>query len=150
MILRSDLKVLSANRSFFDTFKVTPEDTAGNFIYHLGNRQWDIPKLRVLLEDILPSVNVFNGYQVEHDFLNIGRKTIVLNAREIFREDIGSHIILLAMEDVPSASKWRRRFVSWFYHALTKLPNRRLLNDRLSQAMSASQRSATLLCTDVH
>jgi len=100
VVLNSDLKVLTANHSFYDTFKVTPEETIGNFIYDVGNRQWDIPGLRVLLEEILPQDTVFNGYEVEHDFLDIGRKIILLNARQIFRENIGSHIILLAMEDI--------------------------------------------------
>ena len=100
VVLNSDLKVLTANHSFYDTFKVSPEETIGNFIYELGNRQWDIPKLRILLEEILPNEAVLHGYQVEHDFLEIGRKTILLNAREIYRENIGSHIILLAMEDI--------------------------------------------------
>jgi signal transduction histidine kinase len=98
--LDQDLRVVAANHSFYDTFKVTPEETIGNFIYDLGNRQWDIPKLRVLFEEILPLDTVFNGYEVEHDFLDIGRKIILLNARQIFREKIGSHIILLAMEDI--------------------------------------------------
>ncbi len=100
VVLNSDLKVLTANQSFYDTFKATPEETIGNFIYDLGNRQWDIPKLRVLFEDILPHNTVFNGYEVEHDFQGIGRKIILLNARQIFRKDIGSRIILLAMEDI--------------------------------------------------
>jgi len=100
VVLNSELKILTANHSFYDTFKVTPAETIGNFIYDLGNRQWDIPKLRVLFEEILPHDTVFNGYEVEHDFLDIGHKTILLNARQIFRKDIGSHIILLAMEDI--------------------------------------------------
>jgi diguanylate cyclase (GGDEF)-like protein/PAS domain S-box-containing protein len=100
VVLDSDLKILTANHSFYDTFKVTPKETIGNFIYDLGNRQWDIPKLRVLFEEILPHDTVFNGYEVEHDFLDIGHKTILLNARQIFRKNIGSHIILLAMEDI--------------------------------------------------
>jgi len=100
VVLDSDLKILTANQSFYETFKVTPEETIGNFIYDLGNRQWDIPKLRVLVEEILPHDTVINGYEVEHDFLDIGRKTILLNARQIFREKIGSRIILLAMEDI--------------------------------------------------
>ena len=100
VVLNSDLKILTANHSFYDTFKVTPEETIGNFIYDLGNRQWDIPKLRVLFEEILPHDTVINGYEVEHDFPDIGRKIILLNARQIYREDIGSHIILLAMEDI--------------------------------------------------
>jgi signal transduction histidine kinase len=98
--LDHDLKVITANHSFYETFKVTPEETIGNFIYDLGNRQWDIPKLRVLFEEILPHDTVFNGYEVEHDFQGIGLKTILLNGRQIFRENIGSHIILLAMEDI--------------------------------------------------
>jgi len=100
VVLNSDLKILTANQSFYDTFKVTPEETIGNFIYDLGNRQWDIPKLRVLVEEILPHNTVINGYEVEHDFQGIGRKIILLNARQIFRENIGSRIILLAMEDI--------------------------------------------------
>jgi diguanylate cyclase (GGDEF)-like protein/PAS domain S-box-containing protein len=105
VVLNSDLKVLTANHSFYDTFKVTPQETTGNFIYDLGNRQWDIPKLRVLFENILPHDTVFNGYEVEHDFQGIGRKTILLNARQIFRKNIGSHIILLAMEDITDRKK---------------------------------------------
>ncbi|MBC7963282.1 MAG: PAS domain-containing protein, partial [Steroidobacteraceae bacterium] len=102
VVLNSDLKILTANHNFYDAFKVTPEATIGNFIYDLGNRQWDIPKLRVLFEKILPHKTVLNGYEVEHDFQDIGRKTILLNARQIFRENIGSRIILLAMEDITS------------------------------------------------
>jgi PAS domain S-box-containing protein len=100
VVLDSELKVLTANQSFYAVFQVRPEDTIGNFIYELGNRQWDIPKLRILLEEILPHDSVFNGYEVEHDFIDVGRKTMLLNARQIFRKDIGSHIILLAMEDI--------------------------------------------------
>ena len=100
VVLDSDLKILTANHSFYKTFKVTPEKTLGNFIYDLGDRQWDIPKLRVLIEDILPGATVFNDYEVEHDFPDIGQKFILLNAREIVREGIGSQIILLVMEDV--------------------------------------------------
>ena len=100
VVLDSHLKILTANQSFYATFQVTPEETIGNFIYDLGNRQWDIPALRLLFEKILPNDTVFNGYEVEHEFPGIGHKTILLNAREIFRKDIGSHIILLAMEDI--------------------------------------------------
>jgi len=100
VVLDSDLKILTANQSFYETFKVTPEETIGNFIYDVGNRQWDVPKLRVLFEEILPHDTVINGYEVEHDFPGIGCKTILLNARQIFRKKIGSRIILLAMEDI--------------------------------------------------
>ena len=100
VVLDSNLKILTANLSFYDTFKVTSDETIGKFIYNIGNRQWDIPRLRELFEDILPNDTVFNGYEVDHVFPVIGRRVILLNARQIFRENIGSHIILLAMEDV--------------------------------------------------
>ncbi len=105
LVLSSDLKILTANHSFYETFNVTAEDTIGYFIYDLGNRQWDIPKLRTLVEEILPENNVMNNYEVEHDFPGIGRRTILLNARQIFRENISSHIILLAMEDITERKK---------------------------------------------
>jgi len=100
VVLNSDLKILTANLSFYNTFRVTHEQTIGNFIYDLGNGQWGIPQLRLLLEDILPHHTVFNDYEVEHEFPAIGHKIILLNAREVFRKNVGSHIILLAMEDI--------------------------------------------------
>jgi len=100
VVLNFDLKILTANHSFYETFKVTPEETVGNFIYDVGNRQWDIPQFRVLAEEILPLDTVINDYEVDHDFPGVGRKTILLNARQIFRGKIGSDIILLAMEDI--------------------------------------------------
>jgi diguanylate cyclase (GGDEF)-like protein/PAS domain S-box-containing protein len=133
VVLNSDLKILTANQSFYDTFKVTPEETIGNFIYDLGNRQWDIPKLRVLIEQILPHDTVFNGYEVEHDFLDIGRKIILLNARQIFRKNIGSHIILLAMEDITGRKLAEDRIneVIWQQQAiLDNSPNIVWLKDR--------------------
>ena len=122
LVLSSDLKILTANVSFYDTFRVTPEETIGNFIYDLGNRQWDIPHLRQLFERILPNETVFNGYEVEHYFPGIGRKIIMLNARQIFRKDIGSHIILLAMEDITQRKQLERvlRDSEECYHAIVE------------------------------
>jgi len=108
VVLDSELQILTANQSFYETFKVTPEDTIGNFIYDVGNRQWDIPQLRVLVEEILPLDTVLNDYEVEHDFPGIGHKTILLSARQIFREKIGSNIILLAMEDITKRKQLER------------------------------------------
>ena len=100
LVLDSDLKVLSANRNFYDTFKVTPEKTVGSLVYDLGNRQWNIPKLRMLLEDILSDKNQFDNYEVEHVFPTIGHKIMLLNARRIIRKGVGSTQILLAIEDI--------------------------------------------------
>ena len=119
IVLDSDLRILSANRSFYNSFKVTPEETIGNLIYDLGNRQWDIPRLRTLLEDILPKNNKFDDYEVEHIFSNIGHKIMLLNARRITHKEIGSQMILLAIEDITKFRKLereRKNILSMFAH----------------------------------
>ena len=98
--LDQDLRVVAVNRSFCEFFKVNPEDTVGQLIYDLGNRQWDIPKLRELLETILPQKTTFDDYEVEHEFATIGRRTMLLNARQIQRALGKERIILLAIEDI--------------------------------------------------
>jgi PAS domain S-box-containing protein len=99
LVLDEHLKVLSASRSFYDTFKVTPGDTVGKYIYELGNGQWNIPRLRKLLRDILKNTKLDN-YAVGHLFPTIGHKFMVLNARRIYEENVGTKMILLAIEDV--------------------------------------------------
>ncbi|MHB1346724.1 MAG: PAS domain-containing sensor histidine kinase [Candidatus Humimicrobiaceae bacterium] len=100
IILDQDLRVVSASRSFFEFFKVNPKETLGQLIYDLGNKQWDIPKLRELLENILPQQAAFDNYEVEHDFTTIGRHIMLLNARQIQRGLGKERIILLAIEDI--------------------------------------------------
>jgi PAS domain S-box-containing protein len=98
--LDQDLRVVSASRSFYEFFRVNPKDTIGQLIYDLGNKQWDILKLRDLLETILPQKATFDNYEVEHDFAGIGRRTMLLNARQIKRVLGKERIILLAIEDI--------------------------------------------------
>jgi two-component system CheB/CheR fusion protein len=98
--LDQDLRVVSVSRSFYEFFKVKPEETVGQLIYDLGNKQWDIPKLRELLETILPEKASFDNYEVEHDFSTIGRRIMLLNARQIQRVSGKKRIILLAIEDI--------------------------------------------------
>ncbi|MGB8213253.1 MAG: PAS domain S-box protein [Anaerolineales bacterium] len=100
LVLDGDLRVLAANRSFYTFFKVKQKDTLGKPIYALGNHQWDIPGLRLLLETILPKKAVFNDYNVEHDFPFIGRRSLRLNARRIPAPPKTAQWILLAFEDV--------------------------------------------------
>ena len=100
LVLNADLKIISANRNFYRTFKVAPGETIGSFIYNLGNKQWDIPKLRELLEEVLPEKEAFDDFEVTHDFQDIGHKIMLLNARQIYRKDIGTKMILLAIEDI--------------------------------------------------
>ena len=100
IILDQDLRVVTASRSFYDFFKVKPEETVGQLIYNLGNKQWDIPKLRELLKNILPQKTIFDNYEVEHNFATIGKRTMLLNARQIERVLGKDKIILLAIEDI--------------------------------------------------
>jgi transcriptional regulator with GAF, ATPase, and Fis domain len=108
VVLDSDLKVVKANHSFYRTLKVNPEGTEGTLIYDLGNRQWDIPKLRELLEDILPRNSALNDFEVEHTFETIGRKIMHLNARRIYRESKQTRMILLSIEDVTEREYYKR------------------------------------------
>jgi len=100
LILDENIRVLSANRSFFNAFKVDPEDTIGALLYDLGNGQWNIPHLRVLLEDILPKNDTVDDYEIEHNFESIGRKTMLLNACKVIEKKKDRPIILLAIEDI--------------------------------------------------
>ena len=100
LVLNSDLTVVWANSKFYHTFNVTPDETIGRIIYDLGKQQWNIPGLRTLLEEILKKENCFYNYEVEHVFPDIGRKIMQLNARRITLKEIGSGLILLAIEDV--------------------------------------------------
>ncbi len=99
LILDATLRVQSANRTFYQTFHVSPGETEGRLIYELGNGQWDIPDLRTLLEDIVPKSSVFDDFELEHTFPDIGRRVMLLNARKL---QAGQHgeLLVLAMEDV--------------------------------------------------
>jgi signal transduction histidine kinase/CheY-like chemotaxis protein len=99
LMLDTDLRVQSANRAFYETFHVSPTETENQLIYHLGNGQWDIPALRTLLEDVIPTSSVFNDFELEHTFPIIGRRVMLLNGRKL-RAGSHSAIIVLAMEDV--------------------------------------------------
>ena len=110
--LDQDLRVVTVSRSFYDFFQVKPEDTVGKLIYDLGNRQWDIPKLRQLLETILPQKAVFDNYEVEHDFATIGKRVMLLNARQIEQAIGKKRIILLAIEDITEKKKLEREVLT--------------------------------------
>ncbi|MGI8819973.1 MAG: response regulator [Chthoniobacterales bacterium] len=99
LMLDTTLRVRSANRAFYQTFQVSPDETENRLIYELGNGQWDIPALRILLEDVIPTSSVFNDFEFEHTFPRIGRRVMLLNGRKL---RAGSHaeLLVLAMEDV--------------------------------------------------
>src|ERR1700675_5073622 len=106
IVLDQELRVVAASRSFYLTFKVDADDTQGKLLYDLGDGQWDIPKLRLLLGKILPEQGAMEDYEIEHDFPGIGRRTMLLNARKVFYEKGSRANILLGIEDIT-----RRRFL---------------------------------------
>ena len=99
VILNQNLQVMQANKTFYETFRAAREETEGRLIYDLGNKQWNIPKLRELLENILPAHATFRDFEVTHEFEHVGRKVMLLNASEIFNPNAQARTILLAIED---------------------------------------------------
>jgi PAS domain S-box-containing protein len=157
LVLTGDLRVVSANRTFYRTFAVSREETVGQPLYELGNRQWDIPELRRLLEDILPHSSSFENYEVEHEFEHIGRRTMLLNARQIYRQSRQTQMILLAIMDI-TVRKEQEREIQLHQRELATLTEelllteererRRLallLHDSIGQSLAFSKREIGVL-----
>ena len=100
VIMDEKLEVVSANRSFYSAFHVTPQDTVGRHFYEIGARQWDIPSLRELLDDVLTDNTTFEKVEVNHDFPIIGQRKMLLNGRRISQTADKGLLLLLAIEDV--------------------------------------------------
>jgi two-component system CheB/CheR fusion protein len=100
LVLNAELRVLKATHSFYETFQVGQAETEGQSFFDLGDGQWDIPRLRALLEEMLPRDSRVDNFEVAHDFPSIGHRKMVLNARRIYRKSIGAMAILLAIEDI--------------------------------------------------
>jgi len=100
LVLDRDLRVENASRSFYETFGVTDQATIGEFLYDLGNGEWNIPALRHLLENVLPQRSTFRDFEVTHDFPSLGRRVMLLNGRTLLRPTDDLQRVLLAIEDV--------------------------------------------------
>lgn len=99
LVLDQQLRVVTASRAFCRTFRMNPQDIQGRPVYELGVGQWDIPELRLLLAEVAPQHAAMEAYEVERDFPIIGRRSMLLNAREVFNQGT-QKLILLAIEDV--------------------------------------------------
>jgi len=115
LILDKDLKIQAANEAFYNLFQVKKADTEGELIYKLRTGQWNIPKLRELLEEILPQETFFRGFEVKHKFPSIGEKTIILNAQHIYSKnpktaELFPSFIMLAMDDITGLIKMADTF----------------------------------------
>lgn len=100
LVLGKDLRVKSANKAFYQKFDVTEEETEGMLLYDLGNKQWNIPALRELLEDIIPKNSHFYNYEVKHTFLDLGEKIMSLNASRLIQKTHREQLILLVISDI--------------------------------------------------
>jgi PAS domain S-box-containing protein len=100
LVLDHNLRVTQANRSFFSTFRVEPDETIGEGIFTLGDGQWDIAPIREVLREKLASEPEVNDVDVDHVFPGIGRKIMLLNARLVWGSAEGQRLILVAIEDV--------------------------------------------------
>src|SRR3984893_2995939 len=108
LVLKPDLTIRFANRSFCHTFAVAPEHTVGRKLYEIGNGEWDIPKLRTLLETIISGRKAIEAFEVEHFFPSIGQRIMVLNARTVYRPGNKIQQILLAIEDITERVRLER------------------------------------------
>jgi chemotaxis protein methyltransferase CheR len=108
LVLDHDLRVVAASRSFYLTFRANRQEVQGRPLYALGDGQWDIPQLRTALETIIFTDEPLDAFEVDHDFPSIGRRTMVLNARRIYRTAGKIHQILLAIEDVTERARLER------------------------------------------
>jgi PAS domain S-box-containing protein len=148
LVLDAQLRVKTASRSFCRTFGVSPEETEGQFIYDLGNGQWNIPGLRILLEEIMPQENSFENFEVSHDFPSLGKRVMLLNARKLWREENNTQRILLAIEDVTERKRMENEilrsnedFQSFAYAAAHDLRTPLNVSLNLSKMLAASLES---------
>jgi diguanylate cyclase (GGDEF)-like protein/PAS domain S-box-containing protein len=150
LVLNADMKIISANRSFYKDFKTTPEKTEGQSIFKLGNKQWDTPRLHKQLGEVLDKNAAFDDFEMEYKFPVIGVRTMLLNARKIYRETNKTEAILLAIEDVTERKNMQEelqenieRFeYKSFHDGLTGLYNRSYFSEQMARLNKNLTRSA--------
>ncbi|MFA5098990.1 MAG: PAS domain-containing protein [Candidatus Paceibacterota bacterium] len=130
LILRPNLRIISANPMFYEEFQVSPEQTENEFVYKLGNGQWNIPELKNLLEKILPDKKTVKNYEVTHIFETIGEKTILLNARQID----AVQLIILALEDITKRKQFEKNLLDYTKELECKVAERtKQLSDQVEE-----------------
>jgi len=120
LILDADFRVASANPTFYQNFHVNPAQTENKLLYDLGNGQWNIPGLKLLMEKILPQKKVVKDYEVTHIFEKIGKKTILLNARQID----SVQLIILAMENITERKELEEKIAEYIKNLEIKVTER--------------------------
>jgi two-component system, chemotaxis family, CheB/CheR fusion protein len=149
LVLDDHLRVIIANPAFYNTFHVTPQETANRLVYELGNRQWDIPKLRELLNLITKDNARVDDFEVSHTFDHIGERTMLLNARRIEPQQ-GQFLIFLSIEDISALkqSEENLRRLSNYLMTVQDEERRRLareLHDATGQKLAAAKMNVDTL-----
>ncbi|MCX6215328.1 CheR family methyltransferase [Spirosoma sp.] len=124
IVLDKHLRVKSANRAFFQIFKIPEEATIGRLIYELNNRQWDIPRLRELLEEVIQKNVLIQSFEVRHQFPGVGEKVMLIHARRVI-EQHRQEAILLAIEDITEQQQVQQLLEerqAWFHTLIDKAP----------------------------
>jgi len=111
LVLDVNLRVISANRPFYQTFKVTAEKTVGCFLYELDHCQWDIPGLKELLMDTLTQSNIIEDYELEHDFHMLGHRSMLLNARPVHQAASKMQRLILTIEDITEHKQMQQKLL---------------------------------------
>jgi PAS domain S-box-containing protein len=154
LVLDADLRVVSANPAFYRIFQVNPQETEGRFIYDLGERQWNIPGLRQLLEEIIPRNTSLDDFEVEHDFPAIGRKTMLLNARRLAATNLRSPMILVAMEDITARKQaqeaLRQAYAELEQRVAARTRELALANQELQREVEERKRAEELMSLKAH
>ena len=150
VVLDSELKVLSANKSFYESFGLERSQTEGEYIYRLGRNQWDIPDLRKLLEDILPRNTAVEDYEMEYKPPKGGSRTLLLNARRIYKDREKTQMVLLAMRDVTVFKRQEKQIRQLTEDLLLAEEKQRqnvamALHDSMGQLLAFSKRELALL-----
>ncbi len=123
IILDKNLRIKTANQAFFKTFDIKEEDAHGVLLYDLGNKQWNIPRLRELLENVIPKNSHFQNFELTHNFSSLGEKTMLLNASRLVQKSQGEQLILMAMFDITEQKRVENELInaSTFAEKATKI-----------------------------
>ncbi|RUW51982.1 PAS domain-containing protein [Mesorhizobium sp. M1A.F.Ca.ET.072.01.1.1] len=144
LVLDSALCIQRANRAFFRTFKVERYETIGKHIYDLGDGQWDIPELRLLLTDVIPKTRAIVDYKVEHDFPGVGSRTMLVTAHTVFSPDDVSTTMLLSFVDATESTHREAEFEVRFGELRHRMKNllglvRALANQTKAEGVSGKE-----------
>jgi len=109
LVLDKNLRIRTANYAFYKQFKLKEKETVGSLIYDLGNKMWNFPEMRKLLEEVIPKNPITVDYEVIHNFPDVGELHLLMNAREVVKDDESENLILLSLEDITEQEKEREK-----------------------------------------